>query len=159
VVAAGDAKGEQLFGFVRPAAGAHEHETPPEPLSGIEPPAQISADPPATAVGRGFTVTTALPDDVPEQLASETDVTVYVVVTAGDTERTAGEAATPDCVTPSDQTTVQGPVPVSAAWITAEAPPAQTVPPPDAAAVGRGRTVAVVVPAGEVQPSTVTVTL
>lgn len=60
---------------------------------------------------------------------------------------------------PSDQTTVHGPVPVSAAWITAEPPPAQIVPPPDTDAVGSARTVAVVVPAGDVQPFTVTVTL
>ena len=159
MVAAGDASGAQLLGLERPAAGTHAQETPPEPDSGVDPPAQISADPPAAAVGRGLTVTTALPDEVPEQLASETDVTVYVVVADGETDRIAGDAPTPDWVTPSDQTTVHGPVPVRAAWITAEAPPAHMVAPPETVAVGSGRTVAVVVPAGDVQPLTVTVTL
>jgi hypothetical protein len=159
VVAAGAASGAQLFGFESPAAGVHAHSTPPEPESGVEVPAQISAEPEAAAVGRGFTVTVALPDAVPAQLASDTDVTVYVVVDAGATERVAGEETTPDCVIPSDQTTVHGPVPVSAAWIAAEPEPAQMVPPPETAAVGSGRTVAVVVPAGDAQPLTVTVTL
>jgi len=76
VVDAGVATGAQLAAFERPAAGAHEHDTPPDPDSGADAPAQISAEPPADAVGRGFTVTAALPDDVPVQLASETDVTV-----------------------------------------------------------------------------------
>ena len=71
----------------------------------------------------------------------------------------AGDETTFDCVTPSDHTTVHGPVPVSAAWIAAEPVPAQIAPPPETAAVGSGRTTAVVVPAGEVQPLTVTVTL
>jgi len=75
-VDAGEAVGAQLAAFERPAAGAHEHDTPPDPDSGADAPAQISAEPPADAVGRGFTVTAALPDDVPVQLASETDVTV-----------------------------------------------------------------------------------
>ena len=131
----------------------------PEPVSGVAAPAQISVEPPATAVGRGLTVTSALPDDVPEQLASDTDVTVYVVVVAGETDRVAGEATTPDCVTPSDQTTLHGAVPVSAAWMSAVPPPAHIVAPPETAAVGSGRTVAVVVPAVDVQPLTVTVTL
>jgi hypothetical protein len=76
VVAAGEAVGEQLDGFERPAAGAHAHDTPPEPDSGVASPAQISAAPEATAVGCGLTVTAALPDEVPAQLASETEVTV-----------------------------------------------------------------------------------
>lgn len=159
MVAAGEADGVQLAGFDSPAAGVQAHETPPDPDSGVAAPAQISADPDATAVGRGFTVTVALPDAVPAQVASEIAVTVYVVVEAGATAREAGEERTLDCVMPSDQTTVQGPVPVSAAWITAEPPPAQIVPPPETAAVGRVRTAAVVVPAGDVQPLTLTVTL
>ena len=83
---------------------------------------------------------------------------MYVVVAAGLTFRVAGEVRTFDCVTPSDQTTVQGPVPVSAAWIVAE-PPGQTAPPPETVAVGSVRTVAVVVAAADVQALTVTVTL
>jgi len=159
VVDAGAAAGAQLDGFDSPAAGVQEHDTPPEPESGVDAPAQISAEPPAAAVGRGFTVTSALPDAVPAQLASDTAVTVYVVVPAGETERVAGEEATPDWTTPSDQVTVHGPVPVSAAWMPAAPPPAHTVPPPETEAVGSGRTTAVVVPAAEAQPLTVTVTL
>ena len=75
VVAAGEADGAQLAGFDRPAAGAHRQDTPPEPESGVDAPAQISADPEAAAVGRGLTVTVALPEDVPAQCASETAVT------------------------------------------------------------------------------------
>jgi hypothetical protein len=80
------------------------------------------------------------------------------VVEAGLTLRDAGDAATPLCVTPSDQITVHGPVPVSAAWIVVEAP-WQIVAAPETVAVGRVLTVATVVAAVEVQPSTVTVTL
>jgi hypothetical protein len=144
--------GEQLAAFESPAAGAQEHDTPPEPESGVEPPAQISAVPEATAVGCGVTVTTALPEEVPAQFESETAVTVYVVVAAGLTERAAGEEATFDCVTPSDQTTVHGPTPVSAARICVELP-AQIVAVPETAAVGRGFTATVTVGAlTETQP-------
>ncbi len=75
----------------------------------------------------------------------------------GLTVRVAGEATTPFCVTPSDQTTVHGPEPVRAAWICVD-PPVQTAPPPETAAVGSVRTVAAVVAATDVQPLTVTVT-
>ena len=75
-MAAGEADGEQLFGFESPAAGVHAQDTPPDPESGVAVPAQISADPAATAVGCGLTVTAALPDEVPKQCASETAVTV-----------------------------------------------------------------------------------
>ena len=115
MVAAGEAAGVQLEASERPVAGAHAQEMPPEPESGVEAPAQISAVPPASAVGRGRTVTVALPVSVPAQCASFTDVRVYVVVAAGLTLRVAGEARTFDCVTPSDQTTIHGPLPVSAA--------------------------------------------
>ena len=72
----------------------------------------------------------------------------------------AGDETTFDCVTPSDHTTVHGPVPVSAAWIAAEPVPAQIAPPPETAAVGFGSTVTVTDGAlFEVQPLTVTVTL
>jgi hypothetical protein len=68
--------GEQLAALESPVDGAHEQEAPPEPESGVEAPAQISAVPDATAVGVGLTVTAALPVSVPAQLASETEVTV-----------------------------------------------------------------------------------
>jgi hypothetical protein len=158
VVAAGEAEGEQLAALERPVAGAHAHVAPPEPESGVAAPAQISAVPPATAVGRGLTVTRALPDAVPAQLASETALTAKVVVEAGLTERVAGETATPFWVTPSDQVRFHGPVPVRAAEIVV-APPAQIAAPPETVAVGSGRTVAVVVPAVDVQELVVTVTL
>ena len=71
------AVGEQLDALESPVAGAQEQETPPEPESGVEAPAQISAVPEATAVGFGLTVTAALPEEVPvPQLASEIEVTV-----------------------------------------------------------------------------------
>ena len=76
MVDAGEAVGEQLAALERPVAGAHAQVAPPEPDSGVAAPAQISAVPPATAVGRGFTVTSALPEAVPAQLASATAVTL-----------------------------------------------------------------------------------
>ena len=54
----------------------------------------------------------------------------------------AGDAATFDCVTPSDQTTVHGPVPVRTAWIEDEVP-AQIAAVPETVAVGFGFTVIV----------------
>jgi hypothetical protein len=152
VVAAGDADGAQLEGFESPAAGAQTHDTPPEPDSGVAAPAQISAEPEATAVGLGLTVTEALPEDVPAQCASDSAETVYVVEPPGDTDRVAGDAATPDWTTPSDQVTVQGAVPVSPAWITV-APPGQIAAEPETVAVGFGSTVTVTVAAlFETQP-------
>ena len=76
MVAAGEAEGEQLAALESPAAGAHAQDAPPDPESGVAPPTQIAAVPPATAVGGGLTVTTALPDAVPAQWASETATTV-----------------------------------------------------------------------------------
>jgi hypothetical protein len=64
------------------------------------------------------------------------------VVAPGETERVAGEAATPVWTAPSDQVTVHGAVPVSAAWIVV-APPGQIAAEPDTAAVGFGSTVTV----------------
>ena len=53
-------------------------------LSGVLFPAQIVVDPLNTAVGSGFTVTTALPvKEVPGQLISLTAVSVYVLVEVG----------------------------------------------------------------------------
>ena len=94
------------------------------------------------ASGGVLTVTTALPEAVPVQDASDTAVTVYVVVEDGLTERVAGLEGTPVCVTPSDQVTSHGAVPVSAAWIVVEEP-AQIVAVPVTVAVGRGLTVTV----------------
>jgi hypothetical protein len=37
----------------RPVAGDHEHETPPDPVRPVEAPAQMVADPEATATGAG----------------------------------------------------------------------------------------------------------
>ena len=79
------------------------------------------------------------------------------MVLDGLTLRVAGLVATPFCVTLSDHVTFHGPVPVKAAEIVLE-PPAHTVPPPDTVAVGLGFTVAFVVPAGDVQLFTLTVT-
>ncbi len=62
---------------------------------------------------------------------------VYVVVAEGLTLRVTGEEATFDCVTPSDHTTVQGPVPVTVAWIVAE-DPAQMAAEPETTAAGMG---------------------
>jgi hypothetical protein len=121
-VLAGVAVGEQLTALERPVAGVQEQETPPEPERGVDWPAQIVAEPEALAVGRGLTVTLALPDEVPAQFASETAVTVYVVVEPGLTLRVAGLEVTPVCVTPSDHVKFQGLVPVSVAWIVAEEP-------------------------------------
>jgi hypothetical protein len=66
VVAEGKAVGEQLFGLESPVAGAHEQLAPPDPVNAVEAPAQIVAAPDAAAIGSGWTVTVALPDDVPE---------------------------------------------------------------------------------------------
>ena len=138
----GEDVGVQLVALESPVAGDQEQETPPDPVRGVEDPAPIVADPEATAVGSGLTVTVALPEDVPEHAASETAVTVYVVVEAGLTARVAGLAPIPDCVTPSDHVTVHGAVPVRAAWIVADEP-AQTDVDPLTAAVGRAFTVTV----------------
>jgi hypothetical protein len=151
VVAAGEADGAQLAASESPVAGAHAHETPPEPESGAAPPGQIAVVPDASAVGRWWTTTDAPPDAVPEQCASEIAVTVYVVDEDGETKRVAGDAAT-GCTMPSDHVTVHGPVPVSAAWIPTD-PPAQVSPPPDTVAVGRASMVTVTVGAFvETQP-------
>jgi hypothetical protein len=72
----GEAVGAQLVALLRPVAGDQEQATPPEPESGVEPPAQIAAAPAATATGRVLTVTVALPEDVPGPFASDTDDTV-----------------------------------------------------------------------------------
>jgi hypothetical protein len=90
------------------------------------PPVQNVVAPPALTVGgagAGLTVIAALPLELPLQLAlSLTVETVYVVFDDGETDRCAGLAATPLCVTPSDQTTVHGPEPVRVAEIVVEFP-------------------------------------
>ena len=63
-------------------------------------PSQIVAEPLRAAKGRGFTVTTAFPDPVLEQVvASETEVTVYVFAVAGLTLTVYGFAVMPFTVT------------------------------------------------------------
>ena len=64
-----------------------------------EAPLHVVALPLITAVGTGLTVTTALPENVPVQLASLTAVTVYVVVTVGATLNVYGDVATAFTVT------------------------------------------------------------
>ena len=56
-------------------------------------------------------------------------------VEAGETTRVAGLAATPVCVTPSDQVTLHGPAPLRAAWIVVLCP-WQIVAAPATVAVG-----------------------
>ena len=119
----------------RPVPGAQEHEVPPDPMSGVELPAQIAAVPEAIAVGLGFTVMTALPVPGAEPSMLDTVVTEYVVVTAGLTLRMAGPLSTTLCWKPSDQVRLHGGVPVSAAWIEVDAP-AQMVALPLTWAVG-----------------------
>jgi hypothetical protein len=53
----GVAVGEQLLALERPVAGAHEQATPPDPESDVERPVRIVAEPEATAIGCGLTVT------------------------------------------------------------------------------------------------------
>ena len=53
---AGVAIGAQLDALSRPAEGAQEQLVPPEPVSGVETPAQIVVAPPAAAAGRALTV-------------------------------------------------------------------------------------------------------
>ncbi len=66
--------------------------------------------------GRLLTVIVALPEAVPVQLASDTDVTVYVTPPLeGLTSRLCGLVKTLLSVTPSDHTTVQGAAPVNVA--------------------------------------------
>src|SRR5206468_8352469 len=55
VVCVGLAVGVQLFGFDSPDAGDHWQLPPPDPLSVVEPPEQIVAEPEARAVGVGST--------------------------------------------------------------------------------------------------------
>ena len=105
-----------------------------------DPPGQIAVVPLTVAVGTVLMVTVAEPLEVPVQLASVSDVTVYVFVAAGLTLRDAVVPLLMVWVTLSDQVTVKGAVPVSAAVIVAE-PPGQNAPPPLTAAAGSVRTV------------------
>src|SRR6266571_2945992 len=94
---------------------------------------------------------TALPDDVPLQLASWTAVTVYVVVAAGETLRVVVDVAMPFCVTPSDHVTDHGAVPVRLAWIVWGAD-GQPLALPLTVAVGRARRVTTVAADVPLQP-------
>jgi len=67
VVEEGLAWGEQLAALSRPVAGDQEQLVPPEPESVVEEPAQIAAEPEATAVGFGLTVTVTVGALVEEQ--------------------------------------------------------------------------------------------
>jgi len=51
--------GEQLVALDSPVAGAQAQRIAPDPESGVEDPTPIVADPDATAVGTGLTVTAA----------------------------------------------------------------------------------------------------
>jgi hypothetical protein len=99
-----------------------------------------------TEEGIGSTLTFALPEEVPEQAASESDVTEYVVLVDGLTVRVAGLDETV-WVNPSDQIRLQGAVPIRAAWITVEEP-AQIVASPETAAFGGFCTVTTALPEG-----------
>src|SRR6185436_13268160 len=99
----------------------------------------VAVGPVMLTAGGGLTVTTALPDDVPLQLASLSDVIVYVVVVAGPTAREASVPELMTCGTPSDHMMLNGAVPVSVALMVAE-PPAQIAVVPLTAAAGCGLT-------------------
>ena len=49
--------GVQLDALESPVAGLQEHVAPPDPVSPVDPPAQIVAEPEAEAVGIELTVT------------------------------------------------------------------------------------------------------
>lgn len=104
-----------------------------------EPPLQNAPPPLSSAAGFAFAVTVALPLDVPvPQRESVTEVTVYVVVDSGATERQRPlpAFAASVCVTPSDQVTLNGATPLMIAWIDTVALVAgvQIEPPPDTVA-------------------------
>src|SRR3954453_6319902 len=111
----------------------------------VEPPGQIALVPLTVAVGSGLTVTVAEPLDVPVQFASVIDATVYVVVAEGLTLRDALVPLLMVCITLSNQVTLNGAVPVSAAVIVADSP-AQIAPLPLTVAVGSGLMVTVAEP-------------
>src|SRR5205085_1990609 len=106
----------------------------------VDAPAQIVALPLTTAVGFAFTVTTALPVDVPLQFASEMLAIVYVVVDDGETLRVGVVV-----VTPSLHVIENGAVPVSVAVIVVDAP-AQIAALPLTTAVGFALTVTTALP-------------
>ena len=93
----------------------------PAPASGMEATlpvefAQTDSGAVIVASGFAFTITVALPDEVPfAKFISEMAVTVYVVVIVGLTVRVAGLVVTPVCVTPSDHVMFQGDAPVRTA--------------------------------------------
>ena len=60
VVDGGFAVGVQLNGSDSPVTGSHEQDTPPEPSRSAVSPVQSAPPPPATAVGRVLTVSTAV---------------------------------------------------------------------------------------------------
>ena len=84
VVEEGFALGAQLAALSRPVVGSQEQLVPPEPESAVEVPAQMVADPDATAVGLALTVTVTVGALVEEQDPAPETVSVYVVVEDGD---------------------------------------------------------------------------
>jgi hypothetical protein len=124
----------------------------PGPASGTD--ATIPVVPGATGLGTsiaadvagpGGTVTVAEPMPTFVHFASETEVTVYVVVEPGETTRRDGLTVSPFSTKPSDHVTFQGPVPVRSARSSADCP-AQIVVEPLTVAVGGVITVTVVLP-------------
>ena len=69
----GLAFGVQEVQLSRPVHGDHEQETPPEPVSGVEAPRQIEADPDGAASGSGLITVGA---EVAEQPAASVIVTL-----------------------------------------------------------------------------------
>src|SRR3954451_17604381 len=108
-----------------------------------DPPGQIAPPPLTVAVGSVFTVIVAEPLKVPVQYASVIELIVYVFVDAGLTLRDAVVPLLIVCDTLSDQVTLNGAVPVSAAVIVAE-PPGQIAAVPLTVAVGSVRAVTAV---------------
>jgi hypothetical protein len=138
VVEDGLALGEQLEALSRPVEGNQEQLVPPEPDSAVEEPAQIVADPEATAVGFGLTVTVTVGAFVEEQPLALVTVSVYVVVEAGDACGEQLEALSSPVA--GSQAQLVPPEPESAVD-----DPAQIGADPEATAVGFGLTVTVTV--------------
>ena len=128
---------------VAPVFQRYDANTPASSVTGV--PAHVAVGPVMFGVGAGFTVTVALPEDVPAQDASLIDVIVYVVVDGGETLRDVLVPLVTTSVNPSDQVMFHGAVPVSDAVIVAELP-AQIVALPLTLAVGTGFTAMKVVP-------------
>ena len=128
---AGLAVGVQELALLRPVAGVHEQDTPPDPVNVVDCPAGIVAEPVATAVGSAFTVTVTVGLLVDGWLCWSRTVRVYVVVEPGLAIGVHEDASFNPVAGDQEQETP--PEPVSGAD-----PPAQTAADPDATAVGGG---------------------